>query len=82
MLFQVAFIDLGLDMVLGEDLHHLGLGRGLAGRYRLKAVLHRQLIVGRPRHLGDHHIHPGVPEIQGLGVPLGAEADNGHLLAL
>ena len=79
---QVVFIEHGLHVVLGQDLHHLGLGRGLGGRHRLEAVLHRQVVVGRAGHFGDQHVHAAVPEVQRLGVPLGAEADDGHLLAL
>ncbi len=79
---QVVFIERGLDVVLGQDLDHLGRGRGLGGRHRLEAVFHRQLIVGGARHFGHHHVHAAVPQIEGLGVALGAEADDGHLLAL
>ncbi len=79
---QIVFIERGLDVVLGQDLHHLGLFGRLGGGHRLEAVFHRQLKVGGSRHLGHHHVHAAIPEIQRLGVALGAEADDGHLLPL
>ena len=79
---QVVFVEAGLDVVLGQDLDHLGLFGRLGGGHRLEAVLHRQLKVGGSGHFGHQHVHAAVPEVQGLGVPLGAEPDDGHLLAL
>ena len=79
---QVVFVERGLDMVLGKDLDHLGLGRGVGCGQRLEAVLQRQLVVGSPGHFGNHHLHPAVPEVEGLGVALGTEADDGDLFPL
>ena len=69
-------------MVLGQDLHHLGLLGRLGGGHRLEAVLHRQVVIRGPRDFGHQHVHAGIPQIEGLGVALGAEPDDGHFLAL
>ncbi len=81
-LFQFIFIEFGLHVILGEDLHHLGLFGRVRGRHRLELVLQGRLVVGRPRHFSDNDVHAGIPEIQSLGVTLGAEADDGHFFAL
>jgi hypothetical protein len=82
MRLQVVFIQYGLDVVLGQDLHHLGLFGRLRGGHRLETILFRQLVVRGPRDFGHQHVHPAVPEIEGLGMALGAEADDGHLFPL
>ena len=79
---QVVFVEAGLDVILGQDLDHLGLFGRLGGGDRLKAVLYRQLIVRGSRDLGHQHVQAGIPEVQGLGVALGAKPDNSHFLAL
>ncbi len=48
----------------------------------LKPYFTARLKVRGTRHFGHHDVHAGIPQIEGLGVALGAEPDDGHLLAL
>ena len=59
-LYQL-FINLCLDVVLGQDLNNLGLLCRLICRQRLKAVLFRLLKIGRPFDLGDDYRASRIP---------------------
>ena len=79
---DLVAVQLGLDLVRGQDRHDVGPGHGLGDR-----------LDGQPGLLGlgdgagaltqaHHDLHAGVPQVEGMGVALGAVADDRDLLGL
>jgi hypothetical protein len=82
-----AVADLGLvnvvmQLVGHEDHHHVAARGGVSHADDLEAVLARLLDAGGPFAQADDHVDPRVLEVQGVGVALGAEADDGDGLAV
>ena len=71
-------VEVGLVLVLHQDHDHVGNGRGLGRVHGLEAVFLGQLPVGAAFALADDHLHSGVAEVLGMGMALGAVADDGH----
>ena len=53
-----------------------------SARHRLEAVAHGQVVVRAAGPLADDHRAAAVAQVLGLGVPLGAVAEDGDRLAL
>ncbi len=72
-------VELGLELVGGEDHHQIG------GGHRLGDILDREAGVFRLDRRsgtlaqGDGHVDARVLEVVGVGVPLGTVADDGYL---
>jgi len=78
---NVLAVNRGLELVGQENHDDVRLGHGLRGGEDPKPGPFRlgpALGTGAEAH---PHVHPRVLEVQGVGVPLGAKAQNGHLLA-
>ena len=80
---EVVAVDLALQLVGGEHHHHLGPFRGLGDLH------HRQLLLlglgGGSRALAQRDgdvLDARVAQVQRVGMPLRAVADDRHLLAL
>ncbi len=80
---QVGIIQLGLQLVGGQDHDHIGPGSGLGGGHDLQALAFGLLDGGRAGAQGDRDVgHAGVAQVQDMGMALRAVADNGNLLGL
>ena len=77
-----ALVD-DLLRLVGHDHHdHVCHGRCGIGRQHLEAGRGRTIPGGRAGSLGHHHLDAAVPEVLRMRVPLAAEADDGHRLAV
>ena len=75
-------IELGRGLIGNQHHHHVGPFGGLGHGSYLKAGL-----LGLGNRLGvggkaDLHLHAGILQVESMGVPLGAVADDGDLLGL
>ena len=79
---DVLLVDLGLDLVVDEhhhDVRPLGrLGDGLDGKAGVLGVLP----VSGALPQAHTHLTAGILQVEGVGVALGAVADDGDLSAL
>src|SRR5947208_13528606 len=74
-------IRIALHFVREQDVDDVRRLRRLFGRYRLEAVLDRQVMIRAARALADDHIHTTIAEILCLRVSLAAVAQDGNRLA-
>jgi hypothetical protein len=79
---DILLIELGLDMVLCENLDEIGFLRCLSGGYRFKAIFKGKLVVFRSCQFGDDDIKAAVPQILGLGMSLASITHDRNLLTL
>ena len=78
---MLLLVDLGLGLVGDEHHDDVGLLRGVVHAHDLEAGL-LGLLGGRGALAQAHaDVHAGVHEVEGVGVALGAIADDGDLLA-
>ncbi len=80
---QVVAVDVGLQFVRREHHHHVGPLGGLGHLEHLELLALGLLgaagaLAQRDRDLLD----AGIPQVEGMGMPLAAVADDGDLLAL
>ncbi len=74
---DVLFVDFGLDLVGQGDGDEVGLFDGVGDGHRVEAVLGGELAVGRVFAVGDDDGEARVAEVLGVGVALGAVAEDG-----
>ena len=75
-------VELGLGLVRHEDHDDVGLLGGVGHARDLQARLAGGLTAGGSLVEADDDLHTAVGEVAGVGVALGAVADDGHGLAL
>ena len=79
---DVLGVDVALDLVRGQDHDEVGLGDGV-GNVQDPQALGLGLGAGLRAFLqADADLDAGIAEAQGVGVALGAVADDGDLAAL
>jgi hypothetical protein len=74
-------VQLGLEFVRGQDHHHIGRLHGRRHIRNLQAVRLCLLNSGRAWTQTHHHINTGILQVAGMGMALGAVADDGDFLA-
>ena len=79
---DLRFVELGLNLVGGQDRHDVGpgdrLGDRLDGQARFLGLGHG----GGALAQADDDLHTGVAQVQSVSVSLGTVADDGDLLGL
>ena len=79
---DILFVDLGLRLVVDEHHHDIRpLGGGGDGLDRQPGLFGVGPVLGALAQ-AHAHIAAGVPQVEGMGVALGAIADDGNLPAL
>ena len=77
-----GFIDLLLHLVRQQQHDPVRPGCRLLHRRHLQAIRPGFDGGAAPLVEADNHLHPAVPEIEGMGMALGAIADDGHRLCV
>ncbi len=75
-------INLGLHFIGQRDDDQIGRLDGVFDAHRVEAVLDGQPAIGAVLAIGDDDLDAAVAEVQAVGVPLRAEAEDGDGLAL
>ena len=78
---DVLTVHVRLLLVVDQDHDDVGALGGFRHGQHLKAVLLRHGPALAALAQTNHHIHAGIPQVQRVGMSLGAVADDGHGLA-